>query len=62
LDPEKDFTASGLCDTPLLAIDGQICKIEEEIEKVKGEFDCVHKSEKLDNQPEGLHRLLLLEL
>jgi hypothetical protein len=62
LDREKDPTASGLCDTPLLAIDGRIREIEEEIEKVKGEFDRMHKGGELDNQPEGLHRLSLLEL
>jgi len=60
-EPEKDPTASGLCDTPLLAIDGRIREIEEEIEEVKGEFDRVHKDGKLDNQPEELQRLSVLE-
>lgn len=59
--PEKDPTASGLCDTPLLAIDRRIREIEEEIEEVKGEFDRVHKDGKLDNQPEELQRLSVLE-
>jgi hypothetical protein len=61
-EPEKDPTASGLCDTPLLAIDGRTREIEGEIEKVKGELDRVHEGGKLDNQPEGLNRLSSLEL
>ena len=56
---EKDRTASRLCDTPLLAIDGRIRQIEEEMEEVNGEF--VHKDGKLDNQPEELQRLSVLE-
>jgi hypothetical protein len=54
--------ASGLYNTPLLAINSQIYKIKEEIKKVKREFDYIYKSRKLDNQPEGLDRLSLLEL
>jgi len=42
-----------------LAIDGRIRQIEEEMEEVNGEF--VHKDGKLDNQPEELQRLSVLE-
>jgi hypothetical protein len=44
--------ASGLCDTPLLAVNSRISEIEKEIEESKKEFDGVHKDGKLDNQPE----------
>jgi hypothetical protein len=60
-EPEKDPT-SDLCDTPPLAIDGRICEIEGEIEKVKGKVDRVYEGGKLDNQPEGLNRFSSLEL
>jgi hypothetical protein len=45
-----------------LAIDGRIREIKEEIKKIKGEFDRIYKSGKLNNQLKGLNRLSLLEL
>jgi hypothetical protein len=49
LDPKKDPMVSGLCNTPLLAINGRIREIKEEIKKVKGEFNRIYKGRKLNN-------------
>jgi hypothetical protein len=41
--------ASGLYNTPLLAINSRIHEIKEEIKKVKGEFNRIYKGGKLNN-------------